>query len=74
MAIYRVVGSVSLAQYIKDRAHSFPFAAFNRLSFEKKNVPIHCCRVATVREKYLENEIFFLSGKSQGISWMAREI
>ena len=31
-------------------------------------------RVATVREKYLENEIFSRSGKSQGILWMAREI
>ena len=30
-------------------------------------------RVA-VREKYLENEIFSRSGKSQGILWMAREI
>ena len=31
-------------------------------------------RVATVRENYLENEIFSRSGKSQGILWMAREI
>ena len=31
-------------------------------------------RVATIREKYLENEIFLRSGKSQGILWMAREI
>ena len=31
-------------------------------------------RVATVQEKYLENENFFISGKSQGILWMAREI
>ena len=31
-------------------------------------------RVATVREKYLENEIFSRSGKSQGILWIAREI
>ena len=31
-------------------------------------------RVATVREKNLENEIFFRSGKSKGILWMAREI
>ena len=30
-------------------------------------------RVATVREKYLENEFFSRSGKSQGILWMARE-
>ena len=30
-------------------------------------------RVATVREKYLENEIFSRSGKSQGILWLARE-
>ena len=29
------------------------------------------CRVATVREKYLENEIFSRSGKSQGILWMS---
>ena len=28
-------------------------------------------RVATVREKYLEKEIFSRSGKSQGILWMA---
>ena len=31
-------------------------------------------RVATVREKYLENEIFSRSGKNQGIWWMVREI
>ena len=31
-------------------------------------------RVATVREKYLENENFSKSGKSQGNLWMAREI
>ena len=31
-------------------------------------------RVATVREKYLENEIFSRSGKSQGILWMIREV
>ena len=31
-------------------------------------------RVARVREKYLENEIFSRSGKSQGILWMVREI
>ena len=31
-------------------------------------------RVATVREKYLENEIFSRSWKSQGILWMVREI
>ena len=31
-------------------------------------------RVATVREKYLENEFFSTSGKSQGILMMAREI
>ena len=31
-------------------------------------------RVATVREKYLENETFSRSGKSQGILWIAREI
>ena len=29
---------------------------------------------AMVREKYLENEIFSRSGKSQGILWMVREI
>ena len=32
------------------------------------------CRVATVREKYLENEIFSRAGKSQGVLWMVREI
>ena len=31
-------------------------------------------RVVTVREKYLENDFFSRSGKSQGILWMAREI
>ena len=31
-------------------------------------------RAATIREKYLENEFFFRSGKSQGILWMARKI
>ena len=31
-------------------------------------------RVATVRENYMENDFFSKSGKSQGISWMAREI
>ena len=31
-------------------------------------------RVATVREKCLENEIISMSGKSQGILWMVREI
>ena len=35
---------------------------------------MHCQRVATVREKYLENEFFSRSGKSLGILWMAREI
>ena len=31
-------------------------------------------RVAMVKEKYLENENFSMSGKSQGILWMSREI
>ena len=31
-------------------------------------------RVATVRKKYQENEIFSRSWKSQGTLWMAREI
>ena len=31
-------------------------------------------RVATVSEKYLENEIFSRSGKSHGLLWMVREI
>ena len=31
-------------------------------------------RVATVKEKYRENENFSMSGKSQGILWMSREI
>ena len=33
----------------------------------------NCSRVATVREKYLENENFSKSGKSQGFLWMARK-
>ena len=32
------------------------------------------CRVATVREKSLENEIFSRSGKSQGISILVRKL
>ena len=42
----------------------------------KGNICGYLCsiRVATVRGKYLENEIFFRSGKSQGILWMVREI
>ena len=35
---------------------------------------LYTIRVATVREKYLENEMFSRSGKSKGILWMAREI
>ena len=31
-------------------------------------------RVATVREKYLENEIFSRSGNNKEILWMVREI
>ena len=34
---------------------------------------LYICRVATVREKYLENDFFSRSGKSQGILWMARQ-
>ena len=34
----------------------------------------HALRVATVREKSLENEIFSRSGKNQGISLSVREI
>ena len=47
------------------------FTASSTHSFELACMSIH--RVATVREKYLENEIFSRSGKSQGILWMARE-
>ena len=35
---------------------------------------VRITRVATVREKDLENEIFSRSGKSHGILWLAREI
>ena len=34
----------------------------------------HVCRVATVREKVLENEKFSRSGKSQEITFSVREI
>ena len=40
----------------------------------RKQVQKKLLRVATVREKYLENEIFSRSGKRQGILWMVREI
>ena len=43
------------------------------LSYKSTNIKF-LVRVATVREKCLENEIFFRSGKSQGILWMAMEI
>ena len=43
-----------------------------------KHKTSHChsliSRVATVRDKYMENEIFSRSEKSQGIFWIAREI
>ena len=40
----------------------------------KYNFHLTIPRVAKVREKYLGNEIFSRSGKSQGILLMAREI
>ena len=46
----------------------------DKLSYTQTGLVIETCRVATVREKYVENEIFSRSGKSQGILWMAREI
>ena len=42
--------------------------------FSFSRAPAKYSRVATVKEKYLENELFSRSGKSQGILWMAREI
>ena len=45
-----------------------------RINSEKKTFSPSLNRVATVREKYLENEIFSRSGKSLGILWMVREI
>ena len=49
------------------------------LEDEVDNVSLHLTRilldrVATVGEKYLENEIFCRSGKSLRILWMVREI
>ena len=41
---------------------------------ENGHINVSECRVGTVREKYLENEYFSRSGKSQGSLWMAREI
>ena len=41
---------------------------------EKSKKICRLLRVATVREKYLENDFLSRSGKSQGILWMAREI
>ena len=46
---------------------------FSRVKLEKcHNSVIY--RVATVREKVLENEKFSRSGKSQGITFSVREI
>ena len=46
------------------------------LSFDAINsgFPICYIRVAMVREKVLENEKFYRSGKSQGITFSVREI
>ena len=47
-----------------------PHLASNSLASVKSIVSdqiVHRSRVATVREKYLENDIFSRSGKSQGI-------
>ena len=46
-----------------------------KTNFEQRLLPTSLqYRVATVREKSLENEIFSRSGKSQGISILVREI
>ena len=47
-------------------------ATFSRLFLIRSISYLH--RVATVREKSLENEFFSRSGKSQGISILVREI
>ena len=46
------------------------------LGYRKEEIFNKCkhSRVAMVREKSLENEIFSRSGKSQGISILVREI
>ena len=51
----------------------------NSVVFHSSHLYMNACivllnRVATVREKCLENEIFSRSGKSQGILLLAREI
>ena len=46
----------------------------NSVAYFKWNDYFAYFRVATVREKSLENEIFSRSGKSQGISVLVREI
>ena len=46
-------------------------------NFFRKENPVSVLyqdRVAMVREKYLEIDIFSRPGKSQGILWMVREI
>ena len=48
--------------------------AFRQVRGSSSDPRTVCTRVATVRKKYLENEIFSMSGKSLGILWMAREI
>ena len=57
------------------KAYKSPECTQLRHSGHRSSVtPATLCRVATVREKSLENGIFSRSGKSQGISILVREI
>ena len=66
-------GQVAVRQAISNVERS-PAAVVIRLDFPFHSKKSLKTRVAMVREKYLENVIFFRSVKSQGILWMAREI
>ena len=66
---------LKMLQHVKKCENEHVWVSFYVfLSFAKKNNFCDFCRVATVKGKYLENEIFSRSEKSQGILWMVREI
>ena len=68
--IYEVAG---LYLYVAEKKALISCSAL-RICFHICKEQVFSCRVATVREKSLENEIFSRSGKSQGISILVREI
>ena len=59
-----------VALIITSNNHTLPIFLHQRILQSIKVI----IKVATVWEKYLENDFFSRSEKSQGILWMAREI